>query len=417
MTSQRLNIRLSLVCLAAFSVALPIAIISLAKLLLFICVLVLLTSGWFRRTNTQVRLPSTVPPMILLALAAMATSILWSTGTNDEALRAIVKHGKLALIPAFLLLVRSRDEALTALACFMGGQVLLLASTWLLVMGIAMPWAKNPATTGSFAIFSSYLDQSIMTGVLAAMCWHLKVYAPGRWRTLYVPLICVLALACVFVVFQGRTGYVVAAAMVALAALWEMPRRLRISAFVIPLVLLALLAVNSSKISLGLMEIARGVATFNNSDEIANTSSGIRLNLWRRALQSILENPGRGTGAGSWGRQLNREEELHGAANVVKIAANPHQEYLLWGIELGVPGIALLFGVLFAIYRDSQHLGAPERKALLSLLAALALASLFNCALYDAMIGDFFCIALAVVLALGMHAPPSLASGRAASTG
>lgn len=417
MTSHRFNIRQPLICFAAISVALPIGVISLAKLLLFVCALVLLTGGWFRRNNTPVSLPGTASPMILLALAVMATSILWSTGTTAEALSAMVKHGKLVLIPVFMFLVRSRREALIALACFMGGQPFLLASTWLLVLGIAMPWAKDPATTGSYAIFSSYLDQSIMTGVLAAICWHVKAYAPGRWRTVYLPIVCGLALACVFFVFQGRTGYVVAVALVTLAALWEVPRRFRIGALAIPVVLLALLAVNSSRINSRLTEITSGVEAFNTSDEIANTSSGIRLNLWRRALQSISKNPGWGTGAGSWGRELNREEQLHGPTKFVRIAANPHQEYLLWGIELGVPGIALLIGVLISINRDSLRMDAPERRALQSVLAALALASLFNCALYDAMIGDFFCIALAVLLALGMHAPPSASCARASSSG
>lgn len=416
MTFRAFNIRLSLVCFASISVALPIAVISFAKLLLFVCALVLLTRGWFRRHNPLVRLPGTTSPVILLALGVIATSVLWSTGTTDEALRSVVKHGKLALIPAFLFLVRSHREALIALACFIGAQLFLLTSTWLLVLGITMPWAKNPAITGSFATFSSYLDQSIMTGVLAAMCWHMKVYAPSRWRTLYVPIICGLALACVFFVFQGRTGYFVAVALVTLAALWEMPRRFRISALVLPLLLLALLAANSSKISRGLKEIGSGVETFNNSDEVANTSSGIRLNLWHRAVQSISDNPVWGTGAGSWGRELNREEELHGSGKFVKTAANPHQEYLLWGIELGVPGIALLLGVLTAIFRDSQRLKPPERRALQSLLAGLAIASLFNCALYDAMIGDFFCIALAALLAAGIHAPQSECSSRADSS-
>ena len=69
-------------------------------------------------------------------------------------------------------------------------------------------------------------------------------------------------------------------------------------------------------------------------------------------------------------------------------------------IELGLPGIALFCAVLLALYRDSRQLETPARRAMQSVLAALALACLFNCTLYDALIGDFFCIALALVAAL-----------------
>ena len=67
---------------------------------------------------------------------------------------------------------------------------------------------------------------------------------------------------------------------------------------------------------------------------------------------------------------------------------------------MGLPGILLLCALFAALYRDSQQLAAPERRALQSVLLALLVACLFNCALHDAMIGDFFCITLGLLLAL-----------------
>ena len=405
------NIRLGLICFAAISVALPIGIVSTAKLLLLLCAVTVMAGGLLRRNDRLSSPTGATTPMILLALAAMAASSAWTTGSSDEALSAIVKHGKLMLIPAFLCLVRTRREALTALACFVGAQVFLLLSTWLLVLGLPLPWAKNPVVNGSYAIFSTYLDQSIMTAVLAAMCWHLKACAPARHRALFTKLalaVCTLALACVFFIFQGRTGHVVAIALVALALLWEMPKRYRIGVVAIPLALVALLAFTTGNGTHGLTEIGKGIETFNQSRDISASSSAIRLNLWHRSLQSISENPVWGSGVGSWGRELNRAEALYAPATFVRITANPHQEYLLWGIELGVPGILLLLGVLAALYRDSLRLEVPARRALQSALAALALACLFNCALYDALIGDFLCIAVALALAMGACPAPTM---------
>lgn len=409
MTRSLPSIRLFLVCFAAVAVALPIAIISIAKLLLFLCALMVMVSGWLRHRDTTARFPGMASPMILLAIAVMAVSSLWSTGSTDEALAAVAKHGKLVLIPIFLCLIRSRREALIALAFFVGGQVFLLTSTWLLILGVAVPWAKNSPTSGSYAIFSSYLDQSIMTAVLAALCWHMKGYAPARYRTLLALTLCGLGLVCVFFFFRGRTGHVVAIALVTLAVLWDMPRKFRIGIVALPLVLVLVLVASSDKVRHGLMEIGSSIEAFNKSGDIS-ISSSTRINLWHRSLQSIAQDPWRGTGAGSWNQEFNRQEALHAPATFVRITGNPHEEYLLWGVELGVPGIALLCVVLLALYRDSLNLEQPARRAMQSVLLALALACLFNSSLYDALIGDFFCVALGLLLAFSIHATPSALS-------
>lgn len=399
------NARFFLVCFAALAVALPMAIISIAKLLLFFCALVVIASAWLRRSPTKASLPDSASPMILLALAAMALSYLWSTGSTDEALIAFAKHGKLVLIPVFLLLIRSRREALVALAFFVGGQMFLLSSTWLMFLGISIPWAMSKEAGISYAVFSSYLDQSIMTAVLAALCWHMRDYVPTRYRSFLGLTLSGLALACVFFVFQGRTGHLVAITLITLAIAWEIPKRFRMSVVLIPLVLLVVLAASSSKVHNGLTEISSSIESFNKSGDISSSSS-IRLNLWHRSLQAIAENPWKGTGVGSWSQEFNRQEARHAPATFVKITGNPHQEYLLWGVELGVPGIALFCAVLLALFRDSLRMEQPTRRAMQSVLAALAVACLFNSSLYDALIGDFFCVAVALVLALSMHPTP-----------
>ena len=405
--------RLSLICFAAAAVAFPIAIISIAKFLLVLCALAVIVKGWSSRSKAQAFLPNSVSPMILLSLAILASSALWSTGSSDEVLAALAKHGKLILIPIILYLTRSRREAFIALAFFMGAQIFLLASTWFLYFGVPIPWVTSKeagiCAICSFAIFSSYLDQSIMTAVLAAVCWHLRGYLSSRHRTLITSIISALALVCVFFIFQGRTGYLVAVALTTLAIMWELPSRFRFAVAVIPLALVLLLAASSGKVRHGVMEIAGSIQSFRQSGYVS-PSSGTRLVLWRGALRSMADNPLMGTGVGSWDGEFRRQQAGNAPTDAGSSAAsqhrNPHQEYLLWGTALGVPGIALLCAVLLALYRDSLQMDKPERRAMQSVLLALTLACLFNCALYDALIGDFFCIALALVAALRVGATP-----------
>ena len=101
MAALPVNIRLLFVCLAAVSVALPVAIVGLAKVLLFLFALTALSTGWWRKaagtwpTNWTSK-------AILLAMLVFAVSLIWTTAPLPDALRAVEKHGKLLLIPILL---------------------------------------------------------------------------------------------------------------------------------------------------------------------------------------------------------------------------------------------------------------------------------------------------------------------------
>ena len=53
--------------------------------------------------------------------------------------------------------------------------------------------------------------------------------------------------------------------------------------------------------------------------------------------------------------------------------------------------------------RDFHKMERPIARAGQSVLLALAVSCLFNSSLYDAYIGDFFCVSLGVLLAYGFH--------------
>ena len=75
----------------------------------------------------------------------------------------------------------------------------------------------------------------------------------------------------------------------------------------------------------------------------------------------------------------------------------------MWGVQLGVPGIVLLLALMMSILKDTLAMETQTARAAQSALAALAVACLFNSSLYDAQIGDFFCVVLGLLLALGLH--------------
>lgn len=396
------SFRLVVICLMMVAVGLPMAIISLTKAL--VLAVSLGACLWLLRDRTALEpLKGTATPVsIAIALAAMALSIAWSEVPASQALGAWIKHAKLLLIPLLLLLIRSEREAYIALLAFAGAQAALLLGSWLLWAGISIPWATSNQAAVDYAVFSSRLDQPIMSSVTAAICWHLRQFAPGRWgRRLAVALV-VLALGNVLLVMNGRTGHLVAIALISLAVVWELPRRARALACAVPLLVLLAVWAGSATVR---ERMQAAVQELDSYTKIGSTdsSTGERLNYWHRSVESIMQHPVAGTGVGSWNAEYQRLDQGRGPVNAQNVR-NPHQEFLLWGVEAGVIGLALLCNILLAVWRDTRPMATPVARATQSVLVALVIACLFNSSLFDATIGDFFCVALALVLALGWHA-------------
>ncbi|NCP54893.1 MAG: O-antigen ligase family protein [Rhodoferax sp.] len=207
---------------------------------------------------------------------------------------------------------------------------------------------------------------------------------------------------------EGKTGYVAALTVVTLAVMWQIPRRWRVLTLVVLPLSLGLLA------WWGSMKIQERVAQITNDSQNYSvhgdslSSSGFRLHAWRRSLQAMAEQPLVGYGVGSWTQTVKRiegpqAERIFGDG----MTSNPHQEYLLWGVELGVGGTLLLLGLMACLVRDAWQFAQPVKQATYGVTAVLAVACLFNSSLYDALIGDFFVVTLGLLLALGLRNGPT----------
>ena len=383
------------------------ALISVAKLLLFITVVFSLVSLGTSRTSKSVLTTSYVPVAVLLILGICCASLLWTNGPLVEGLNSLGKYGKLLTIVALMALIRSRTEALYALAAFLFTQSALMLASWALYVGLPVPWATSNMALTHYSVFSAYLDQSIMSSVTAAVFWHLRCLAPNKYTRGLAISIAAIAMINVLFVLQGRTGHLVAIALLSLAIMWELPRKMRLAVVVLPFILVGVLSLSSAKVNERLRTVVSEVQLFSATDQ-ANTSSGIRLSLWRRATQMIAMEPATGFGLGNWNHQYDiRQRELNPNHVNVSTNANTHQEYLQWGVQLGLPGILLFVGLMGCILRDSLRMQPQFARATQSVLAAFAVTCLFNSALYDAHIGDFFCVAFGLMLALGLqHSEP-----------
>ena len=381
-------------------------VISISKLLLVILGATVVLFARRVPTSDQLLKGMSTPIAVMIGLAAFAISLLWTVAPQDDALGSLVKYGKLLMVVLLLISIRDRREAIYALGSFAVAQTFLLASSWMLFARLPVPWATSRMALTEYAVFSSYLDQGIMSAVFAAICWHLREHAPGRFGRKLAIFMAFAALANVFFVLMGRSAHVISIALISIAIMWELPKKYRAVVVLLPFLLAVGLFFSSSKVRDRLILVETEVSAYS-AQQKANTSSGIRLDLWNTAIQAIGEYPMAGSGIGSWSTQFNRLQREKNPAHIdIAGNGNPHQEFLLWGVQLGIPGILLFIALLFSMWRDTLKMARPYARATQSTLLALAVACLFNSSLYDAQIGDFFCVLIGLLLALGRQNLP-----------
>jgi O-antigen ligase len=387
-------------------VGLSIAIISIAKLLLLLCaVAALLFTRSLPRDGVPLAKTFTLPA-VLAVLLAFVLSLFWTVAPLQEAAGSLAKYGKLLIILAMMALIRDRREALYALAAFAITQLLVVVSSWMLFADMPVAWASSRTTVSHYTVFSGYLDQGIMSAVFAAVCWHLRHLVPGRFGPRIAIAVAVISLANVFFVMVGRSGQLVGVILLSLAIMWQLPPKYRVIVVVLPFLLVAVLFASSPAVRERLT-LAKAEMQAYSAKNDATTSSGVRLAFWHRAAQVIAQRPLAGAGVGSWSTEYDRLERQNNPQHKdINRGSNPHQEYLLWGVQLGIPGLLLIAAFMLSVLRDTLKMEAPYARAAQSALLALAVACLFNSTLYDGLIGDFFCVLIGLLLALGLSKPP-----------
>lgn len=401
------------VYMMATAVPISLAATSISKLLVLLFGLVVLAIGIGRHQRLAHLSQMRTPAMILLMLAALALSLTYTTAPSMLAMSELGKYGKLLVIPLVLVLVCTRRQALIALTLYGVAQLLVVFTSYLLSSGMALPWVPKPDSVrlSIGTVYSSYLDQSIMTAGLAALCWNLRREFPGRMgRALAIAVAAVCAINVLFFL-PGRSGQAALLAAIALAIFWALPMRLRPVALLAPLVLIGVAMAVSPAFRDRLTSVVSESRAYSHGDR-SLTSSGIRLNFWQRSLEAIAESPVTGTGVGSWNFEYRR---LEGAGLSPHSAAvrNPHQEYLMWGVQLGLGGIVLLVAFLLIMARDASRFRPDVRHATWSFVAILAVVCLFNSTLFDALIGDYFCVLIGLLMVLGLQ--PAAAPAEAAA--
>jgi O-antigen ligase len=343
----------------------------------------------------------------------MALSVLWTEADITKSILSWTRHARLLTIPLVWILLRNSSEARQVLRVFVIAQLFVVLSSWLLIGGIPLPWATAQDAQTTYAVFGSYLEQSIMGATLAFVLWHQRDWIFGAKGQAFAIAAALLTSVQVLGFLNGRSGYLVFTALASLAIIYQLPKRWRWAAILVPFVTVAIVLVSSKTARDRVALVQQEVTAYAQRADI-NTSSGERLIYWQTSLRAIAERPLLGFGSGGWNHEFQNLTD-HKLKQSFYNIDNPHQMYLLWAVEGGLTGLALLLGLFVSLYMRSRSLAASDARSLQSALAALAVAGLTTSTVYGIGMGDYFCMLIGILLCTGRDMATPLAPNGASS--
>ncbi len=360
----------------ALGFSIPISV-ALDNVLLAVIAVCWLAAGAPRETWRLAR-DNAVALAALALFALLLLGALYGESGPGGAAAYLAKYLDLLFIPVFAFLFRDPVQRRRALHALAASLALVLLVSCLIAAG--MPAAKpllgspdNPVA------FKQYLTHGILMAYAAFLFAELACANASRMARLLWSAAALAAAVNVLFMTQGRTGYV----LLALLALCLGYGRGRWRGLAI-----AVLAVAAVYASLALVPgpfqhrlgLGAGEEATSQARESARVSSAQRLEMYGTSLEIIREHPFFGVGTGGFPKAYAERA----SGNFIPDSRNPHNEYLLIAVHLGLPGLAALLCLFWMHWRLAPRLASPlECQLARGLVLAIAAGCLFNSLLLD----------------------------------
>ncbi len=372
--------------------SLPISV-ALDNLLLAVILLAWLAGGnWRGCLQRWNRAPVAWAALALLALLVLGCA--WGPGNVEDNLHFLRKSSHLLLLPLLIASPwreRDREYALLAFAAAMGLTLTISYCYWWQIIPVESTVnrsAQNPV------VFKLHITQSILMAYAAYLAAVAALLAPTRSRRLLLTGLAGLAAFNVLFMVQGRTGYLVLGGLAA----WFFFDRFRWRGLA--------LAAGGGAVLLGIayalhLPMVDRLLLMSRDYELwragsgGETSIGARLDFYRTSLAIIAEHPLFGVGTGGYSKAYAQAT----AGSGLTVWNNPHNQYLLNTVQLGIFGLCALLALFASVWRGARALTPPLRLATQGLLLSIALGCLLNSLLIDHTEGLFFSWLAAMLLA------------------
>ncbi len=371
------------VTLSCFFIPFSTSLLGVTAILACICWILsgrFLLLPLFIRDNISVLLAT----LLLLLLTA---GLLYTPVPFGEAVLYLKKYRELLLFGVVVSLFYRNDlAAARAQKSFIGGCCVLLISSYLMFFSL-LPTQKF----GYSLVY--HITHSFFMAILAFWCLH-RCFETKKYLYYWLTLFLITTIN-LFFIAPGRTGMLIYLILIPLAIFQRLPLKKSLLVALLISALLALIYATSHNFSSRVSEAIQEMKTYHSTS--SRTSLGMRFDWWQNSIDLIIENPVFGHGTGSF--QAAQSDLIKKQKSQTQPSDNPHNEYLLIGVQTGLVGLAVYLALLISQFFYSLQLGPPQRYLLQGVVIAMASGCLMNSFLFDSHQGHFYAILTALFIA------------------
>ncbi|MBN9286591.1 MAG: hypothetical protein BGO43_06080 [Gammaproteobacteria bacterium 39-13] len=335
-------------------------------------------------------------PLVILTLLG----IFYSSGDPQNIRHSVGDGLRLCFIPIFIYCYQSKVVSKAALWAFASAMILTLILAFLKVYA-GLPIGLK-YTTG--AVFKSHIKTSYFMAIAAFFLAFQLPYVAKQYRLI---LCVIISLMIFYLLFMsvGRIGYITLVACL-LAMAWQKSRVKGLVVASMMAVVMVIGAYTTSNVFHDRINLlAQDLDFYHQGGRLLESSLGSRIQFALTSTSLLFERPFFGWGTGGFEAAYAKFHE--GEATL--FTDNPHNEYLLKGVEFGLVGLCFLLLLFYKQWRLSTQIPIELRGFYQGVLLTFVIGCFLNSWLKDSAEGYFFCVMTAICFAaLPLSVQPKL---------
>lgn len=348
-----------------------------------------LISAWELPLRARMAWTNRVCRWVLLLIGVMIAGMWWTSSPYEESIYGFVKHRELLYAPLFLTAFRRASVRQRGIYAFMAGATVLMLLSYAeylfsIDIGLHSSIGVSGGASAGYVIFKDRIIHNLLMSFLAFLFTRELMQADNSKSRLLFAMGLMLCIGNMLFLVQGRTGYLVTAAlMVLMFYQWSGWRGLAYAAVMVPAV--GFVAYGTSEVVKERVD-STIAQVGNHFGDTRRRSPDPRLEFYETTIRMIAVRPFFGAGTGSFHREFREFSRQTGA----RYTADPHSEYLLVASQWGLCGLAVFLTMLGRAWWFTGALDPLERNVAQGMLVTVATGCLFNSLLLGFTGGLFF---------------------------
>jgi len=376
-------------CAIAFMVFIPSST-ALMNIFIFLTLIFTILAGDYKKSLITIW-QNPVAKIALVLFTLLTISLTWTITDINEALRVLKKYNELWYIALLLPLFNSHFRRNLGINAYLISMGLVLIGVYLLYFEIILPFewtikGKKQAFTidGGFA---SHVITNILMAFTMFIAAHKSIFARSFSKLPYI-LLFTFSFYYVLFISTGTSGQILAVALLFLFIIQHTGIR---STLLIPVVcgFIGILAYNTDTNSIK-FAVHKMTVRYHHLVSTDTAGNNTRPRIFMHSLKLIPHKPFIGSGVGSYEKSFQiHEPEFYKLTATAK--KNPHNEFLIITVQLGLVGLLLLIYLFYIQAASSEKITNKEQKFIAQgLVILIVIGCMGNSMILDSREGHFW---------------------------